>query len=131
MILDTSAIIAVLFREPTVAALLDRMREAAVRGVGTPTLVEAGAVLTARAGEPAIAWLHRFLQEFEVNVIPFEAAHWQEAVAAYNQFGRGRHPAALNLGDCFSYAAARLAGRPLLCVGEDVAATDLAIVSLS
>lgn len=131
MILDTSAIIAILFREPTAAALLDRMRSTPLRGVGAPTLVEAGVVLTARAGEPAIAWLHRFLQVFEVAVIPFEAAHWQEAVAAYNRFGRGRHPAALNLGDCFTYATARLAGQPLLCVGEDFAETDLAILDLS
>jgi ribonuclease VapC len=131
MILDTSAIIAILFREPTATSLLECMRQSSVRGVGTPTLVEAGVVLTARAGEPAVAWLHRFVQEFEVSVIPFEAAHWQEAVAAYNQFGRGRHPAALNLGDCFSYATARLAGQALLCVGDDFPKTDLAIVRLA
>jgi len=125
MILDTSAILAILFREPAAAGLLERLRRSPLRAVGTPTLVEAGAVLTARVGEPAIAWLHRFLQEFEVVTIPFEAGHWQEAVAAYNAFGRGRHPAGLNLGDCFSYATARLAGQPLLCVGEDFPHTDL------
>ena len=127
MILDTSAIIAILFQEPEAASLLDRMRRSPVRGVGTPTLVEAGAVLTARAGEPAIAWLHRFLQAFEVVAVPFEAEHWQEAVAAYNMFGRGRHPAGLNLGDCFSYATAKVSGQPLLCIGEDFPKTDLAM----
>lgn len=130
MILDTSAIIAVLFQEPGAAHLLERLRLSPVRGVGTPTLVEAGAVLTARAGEPAVALLHRFLQEFEVTVIPFEKAHWQVAVAAYNDFGRGRHPAALNLGDCFSYATAKLAGQPLLCIGDDFPRTDLAIAAV-
>lgn len=130
MILDSSAIIAILFQEPAADKLLERMRAASVRGVGTPTLVETGAVLTARAGEPAVAWLHRFLQAFEVTVLPFEAPHWQEAVAAYNQFGRGRHPAGLNLGDCFSYATAKLAGQPLLCLGEDFPKTDLALVSV-
>jgi hypothetical protein len=75
----------------------------------------------------AIAWLHRFLQAFDVVVIPFDGDHWQEAVAAYNLYGRGRHPAALNLGDCFSYATAKLAGQPLLCLGDDFRQTDLPI----
>ncbi len=127
MILDTSAIVAILFQEPDADSLLERMRLSPVRGVGTPTLVETGAVLTARVGEPAIAWLHRFLQAFEVDVVPFEAEHWQEAVAAYNAYGRGRHPAVWNLGDCFSYATAKLAGQPLLCIGDDFPQTDLEI----
>jgi ribonuclease VapC len=127
VILDSSAILAILFREPAAEDLLRRMREAEVRGVGTPTLVETGAVLTARAGESSIAWLHRFLHEFEVDVLPFDTDHWQEAVAAYAMYGRGRHPAGLNLGDCFSYAMARLSGQPLLCVGDDFPQTDLAM----
>jgi ribonuclease VapC len=127
MILDTSAIVAILFREPDAAALLERLRRAPVRGVGTPTLVETGIVVTSRAGEPAIGWVHRFMQAFDVIEIPFDASHWQVAVAAYNAFGRGRHPAALNFGDCLTYATAKLAGAPLLCIGDDFRETDLEI----
>ena len=57
--------------------------------------------------------------------MPFGEAHWREALAAYRRFGRGRHRANLNFGDCLSYAVARLAGEPLLFVGDDFAATDL------
>ena len=125
MILDTSAIIAVLFREPAAAMLLERMRATSVRAAGTPTLVETGIVVTARAGEPAIGWLHRFLQAFDVVEIPFEGPHWQAAVTAYAAFGRGRHPAGLNFGDCLTYATAKVAGEPLLCLGDDFRQTDL------
>lgn len=69
MILDSSAIIAILFEEPAAHKLLERMRAATVRGVGTPTLVETGAVLTARAGEPAVAWLHRFLPKTDLALV--------------------------------------------------------------
>lgn len=127
MILDTSALIAILFHEPEATALLDRPWQAPVRAVGAPTLVEAGIVLTARAGEPAIGLLHRFLDAFGVATIPLDTAHWQEAVSAYNAYGRARHPAGLNFGDCLTYATARLARLPLLCVGDDFQRTDLVL----
>src|SRR2546422_564477 len=73
------------------------------------------------------AELRRFLQESGLVPIPFGEAHWREAVEAYARFGRGRHRAGLNFGDCLSYATARLAGRPLLCVGDDFKKTDLAL----
>lgn len=62
-----------------------------------------------------------------VVVIPFEPAHAQIATDAWLRFGKGRHSAALNFGDCLAYATARLAGRPLLCKGQDFSKTDLAI----
>jgi ribonuclease VapC len=65
------------------------------------------------------------LQELGINEIPFSQVHWREAVEAYQRFGRGRHPARLNFGDCLSYATARLAGQPLLFIGEDFIKTDL------
>jgi ribonuclease VapC len=127
MILDTSAIVAILFREPEADALLERLRLAEVRGVGTATLAATGIVVTARAGDAALAWVHRFLQAFDIFVIPFDAAHWQEAVAAYSVYGRGRHPAGLRFGDCLTYATAKLAGDPFLCLGDDFRRTDLEI----
>jgi len=60
-------------------------------------------------------------------VVPFDSAHWQTAADAWLRYGRGRHPAGLNLGDCLAYATARLAGRPLLCKSEDFQKTDLAL----
>jgi ribonuclease VapC len=65
------------------------------------------------------------LQELGINEIPFSQVHWREAVEAYQRFGRGRHPAKLNFGDCLSYATALLAGQPLLFVGNDFNQTDI------
>ncbi len=72
--------------------------------------------------------LARFVQEAALTVIPFAAAHHSAALDAHLRYGRGRHAAALNFGDCMTYATARLPGRALLCVGDDFAQTDLALV---
>jgi len=124
VILDTSAIIAILFREEGAGTLLERLWGATVRAVGAPTLAESGIVLTARAGETALPLLHHFLDAFGVVIVPFDGRHAQEAVALYNTFGKGHHPAGLNYGDCMSMATSRLAGLPLLCVGDDFRLTD-------
>ena len=76
------------------------------------------------------AALRSFLVEYDVRPVPFGADHWRVAAQAFARFGRGRHPAALNYGDCLSYASARVAGAPLLCVGGDFAQTDLELVPL-
>ncbi len=127
MILDTSAIIAIVFREPEVSQMLMVMERSDSRGVGAPTLVEAGAVLLARRGGAGLE-LHRFIQEFGVTVIPFGDLYWQAALLAYERYGRGRHPAKLNFGDCLSYACARLSLQPLLCKGNNFPQTDLELV---
>ncbi len=125
MILDSSALIAVLLREPGHESLVERLGAARLAGVGAPTLVETGIVLTAKIGPRARSLLSHFAEEAGLMVIPFGEDHWRTAVEAYARFGRGRHPAALNYGDCMSYATARLAGQPLLCVGGDFAQTDI------
>lgn len=125
MILDSSAIVAVVRREPGHEALLARLDDAERVAIGAPTLVETAIVLEARLGIDARPILARLLDDFRVVIVPFVDAHWQEAARAFRRFGKGRHPAALNFGDCLSYAVARLAGRPLLCVGDDFAKTDL------
>jgi ribonuclease VapC len=68
-----------------------------------------------------------FVMESEIAVVPFGDAHWKAAADAYRRYGRGRHRAALNFGDCLSYAVAKLAGQPLLCTGSDFTKTDLPI----
>ena len=84
--------------------------------------------LRARLGEAAHGILERLLEELGVQEVPFGEIHWREAVDAFGRFGKGRHPAGLNFGDCMTYAVARLAGEPLLFVGEDFSGTDVEAV---
>ena len=125
MILDTSAVVAVFLREPGWAALADRIADAQEVAIGAPTLSETAIVLTARLGRDSRALLADFLHRFGIAIIPFCEEHWREAAEAYRRFGRGRHRARLNFGDCLSYATARLSGQPLLSVGDDFPKTDL------
>jgi ribonuclease VapC len=125
VIVDSSAIIAILLREPGWAELVAKLARDPTPGVAAPALAETGIVLTAKIGAPAPAVLSRFLQEAQLAVIPFADAHWRAAVEAYARFGEGRHAPGLNFGDCLTYAVARLAGQPLLFVGDDFAKTDL------
>lgn len=128
MILDSSSILAILLKEAEAPALVAAVREAPLLGVGAPTLSETGVVLGSRLGFQNLPILHRFLQLFDVNIISFETGHWIEAMEAYRRFGKGRHPAGLNFGDCLTYAVARIAALPLLCVGDDFPQTDLPLV---
>ena len=130
MIVDTSALVAVVLREPGFQAVVDCLEGDEPLAVGAPTLTEATLVLSARLDRDARPKLARILQEYEITVVPFAAAHWDEATEAFLRFGKGRHPAALNYGDCMSYAVARLADQPLLCLGRDFAQTDLELVEL-
>lgn len=125
MIVDSSALVAVVFQEPDYELIIDKLVESNATGVGTPTLVETGIVLDARLRKDSRFLLTRMLDEFNITEVPFGEPHWRESLVAYRRFGRGRHRANLNFGDCLSYAVARLAGEPLLFVGEDFAATDL------
>ena len=125
MIVDSSAVLAILFQEPGYEQLLDRVAAPGSVAIGAPTLAETGIVITARMGLPGRTLLARFLAESRMSVQPFTDDHWPIAVDAFRRFGKGRHPAALNFGDCLTYAVASLAGEALLCVGEDFVKTDL------
>ena len=125
MILDSSAVVAIVLREPGFEELVRKIAGAETIAVGAPTLAEAGIVLTARLERDARGLLHGLLREWEAVTVNFGEEHWREALSAYSRFGRGRHRARLNLGDCLSYAVAQLAGEPLLCTGNDFARTDL------
>jgi ribonuclease VapC len=127
VIVDTSAIVAVVTREPGYEALVDRMAAELEPGIGAPTLVETAIVVMAKLGLAGRSILARLLQETALVVIPFQEEHLSTATEAYVRFGKGRHPAQLNFGDCMTYATARLADEPLLCVGDDFAKTDLAL----
>lgn len=128
MIVDSSAVISILLRQSGHEKVLGQLETAAVAGIGAPTLVETGVVLAARLGIAGKTLLARFCQEAGLTVAPFGAEHWPVAVDAYLRYGKGRHPAGLNFGDCLTYAVSRLSGRPLLCVGNDFPRTDLDLV---
>jgi ribonuclease VapC len=130
MILDTSVIVAVIFGQAESAALTGTLLAEAPSAVGAPTLAEAAIVLQARLGPQGLADLRGFLVEFDVHAIPFGDEHWRQAGMAFARFGKGRHPAGLNFGDCLTYAVAKLSGQALLCVGGDFALTDLQTVPL-
>ena len=85
-------------------------------------------MLVARLGLTGRSLLARFMQQSQLEVVPFGAEHWPVSIDAFQRFGKGRHPAALNFGDCLTYAIARLAGEPHLCVGNDFSKTDLDLV---
>jgi len=125
VIVDSSALVAIVLREPGWERLVARLAAEDTCAVGAPTLVETGLVLTAKMGKKAQAVLSRLVQETGLAIIPFAEEHWPLAIEAYARFGKGRHAAALNYGDCLTYAVARLAERPLLFVGDDFTKTDL------
>ena len=131
MVLDTSAVVSLLLQQAEAAALHGVLVDHSPSGMGAPTLVEAAIVLQARLGATGLAALRSFLIEYDVHALPFGDEHWRLAAQAFGMYGKGRHPAGLNYGDCQTYAVAKLSARPLLCVGDDFAQTDLELVTLS
>lgn len=125
MILDSSAVMAVLFEEEGYERLVDALSEADVIGIGAPTLFEAGMVAIGVFDLHGKGLVSQFLERWSIVVTPFDHRHWQVATEAFIRFGKGRHPARLNLGDCLTYATARVAEEPLLFTGDDFAQTDL------
>jgi ribonuclease VapC len=130
MFLDASAIIAIIARESDGVVLAGRLRQA--NEVHTSPIAIYETVLgLARVGSMSIqearAVLDRFLEEVRVQIMPINAEVGRSAVAAFERYGRGRHPAALNMGDCFAYACARELDLPILSKGEDFPLTDIMI----
>ena len=125
MILDSSAIVSVLFEEDGHGRVADALDTANLLAIGAPTLFETGMVAVGAFDLHGRALVSQFLERWNVLVTPFEARHWQVAADAFVRYGKGRHPARLNYGDCMTYATARLAEMPLLFVGKDFAKTDL------
>ena len=128
MILDSSALVAVVLREPGWEALSARIR--AARGdvaIGAATLLEAAIVLSARLNEDARGRLARIIQSSGISVIPVTEDHYSIAMDGWLRYRKGRHPAALNFGDCLAYATSVIAGEPLLCIGNDFVQTDCEI----
>ena len=125
MVIDTSALVAILQDEPQATRLTRAIRDAADRRISAATLVEAGIVMEGRFDSEGARSLDALLARSAVEVVPLTAAHAALARDAFRRYGKGRHPAALNYGDCFSYALAAALGAPLLFVGADFGRTDI------
>jgi ribonuclease VapC len=125
MILDSSAVIAILCRESGFDALVRKIADARIILIGAPTVAETQLALTVKLGRDSSALVEQFLIEIQAVVTPFGRDHISAFFAAFLRFGKGRHPARLNMGDCFTYATAKVARMPVLCIGGDFALTDI------
>jgi ribonuclease VapC len=126
MVLDTSALLAILQNESERSTFNAAIEDAESRSISTATLVEASIVIGTRYGAEGLRDLDMFLAKAEIALVPVDAEQAHIARDAFLRFGRGRHPAGLNYGDCFSYALAQALGEPLLFKGEDFSRTDVA-----
>ena len=122
---DTSALVAIVFGEADAERYLAEVQRSPAR-LSAVSLVESAIVVEARQGPDAARDLHLLVDATIDVVVPVDDDQAKAAIAAWRRFGRGRHPAGLNLGDCFAYAVAQLAGVPLLYRGDDFSSTDVA-----
>ncbi|MDP2289767.1 MAG: type II toxin-antitoxin system VapC family toxin [Actinomycetota bacterium] len=125
IVVDTSAVMAALLDEPQRAEIERVLRENDC-AMSTATFVELSLVAEGRGGREASAIAHEFLERFQVALMSLDASMARLAVAGWRQYGKGRHRAGLNLGDCYAYALAIELGAPLLFVGDDFGHTDVA-----
>lgn len=125
MVIDTSAIVAIFFNEADARLYRERIADDPVRMISAATVVEAAIVVEARFGEAGGAELDLWLHKAEVEIVPVTEDHADMARRTWRRYGKGRHGAGLNFGDCFSYALAALSGEPLLFKGNDFAQTDI------
>ncbi len=130
MVIDTSAILAILFDEPKAEAFSIAVQQESVRLVSAATVLESALVLQKRSGDKAPQVLDRVIRELPVEIRGVDLEQLKWARYALETYGRGRHPARLNFGDCFSYALAKATGEPLLFKGDDFSRTDLTAVIL-
>lgn len=127
MVVDSSALLAILEDEPERRALLEALDRADTRRMSVANFVETSIVVNTRRGPAGLLDLDRFLAKASFELVPVDVAQAHLAREAFSRFGRGRHRAGLNFGDCFAYALARTLGEQLLCKGDDFVHTDLTL----
>ena len=125
MVIDTSALVAVLLREPERAAFLSALEADPVRLLSSVSTLEAAMVIEARKQEAGGRELDLFIHRARIEVVGFTPDHAEAARLAWRRYGKGNHPAALNFCDCCAYALSRTSGEPLLFKGDDFAKTDV------
>ena len=128
MVIDTSAFLAILQDEPDRRSFTAAIAAAVARRTSAATFLETSMVLQSRYGAPGVQRLDMLLEAAGIEVLAVDPAQARIARRAFVDFGKGNHPAALNYGDCFTYALARQLGEPLLCKSDDFARTDLDLV---
>lgn len=129
MVIDTSALAAIFFGEPERETFLRGILSADARLISAATLLESGIVIESRQGEPAGREFDLFVVRSGLEIVAVEAEQMELARSAWRKYGKGRHRAALNFGDCFSYALAKSSGEVLLAKGTDFGATDVVLWS--
>lgn len=129
MVLDTSALVALLAMEPEAARIAQAIEADPVRLVSAATLVECSIVMESRQGDAAVRELDQLLARAGAQIEPVTAEQAQLARQAWARFGKGRHSAGLNYGDCFSYALSRITGEALLFKGTDFPLTDVTVAN--
>lgn len=127
MVIDTSALLAILQRKPERRSLIEAIESADVTRLSVASFVETSIVIESRYGAEGLRDLDRFLSRARIELIPVDHEQGQLARSAFSRFGKGLHRAGLKYGDCFSYAAAISVGEPLLCNGDDFIHTDVPI----
>jgi ribonuclease VapC len=125
MVIDASAVIAILLAEPERAPFSEAIAADRIRLISVVGFVEASFVMLSRKREPGLADLRTFLGDGDIERVPIDERQAEMAVEAFRRFGKGRHPAALNIGDCFAYALAKATGEKLLFKGGDFGQTDV------
>ncbi|MGH3802728.1 MAG: type II toxin-antitoxin system VapC family toxin [Pseudonocardiaceae bacterium] len=128
VVVDTSAAVAVILGEPGSDDLVGDLEGAAARLMSAASRVELGIVIEARLGPAGVDAISRFLRDADIEVMDVDIDAADRALSAWRRYGKGQHHAALNFGDCFAYALAERTGLPLLCTGNDFAATDLEVI---
>ena len=127
MVIDTSALLAIFLAEPERKPFLDSIVQAETRMISAASVLETGIVLEARRGESAGREFDLFLVRANLQIVSLDSEQVEIARSAWRKYGKGRHPAGLNFGDCFAYALAKFTGEPLLAKGNDFAATDIEV----
>jgi ribonuclease VapC len=125
MVIDSSAIVAILLDEPESESFIAQIVASDKRLISAVSVTEAGIVLESRRGDIGSREFDLFLHDANLEIVPVDAEQSEAARTAWRKFGKGRHPAGLNLGDCFAYALARVTGEPLLAKGGDFSQTDI------
>jgi ribonuclease VapC len=128
LVVDTSAAVAVIFGEPGSEALMGHLEDALTRLMPAAIRVELGIVIEARLWPAGQDIADRFFRDAKIDIIPVDEDLAARAMSGWRRYGKGRHPAGLNFGDCFTYALAERTGLPVLCTGDDFAATDLTVL---
>ena len=125
MIVDSSALLAILFSEPDARKQANAIMAASPCRMSVANVLEASIVVERRGGDAAAHELDTLLESAQIELVPVTVEHLEAARRAWRRFGKDNHPAALNFGDCFAYALAKATGEPLLFEGEDFAQTDV------